>query len=76
MGPKNLLDMIEEILGKKCEFETHESAYRTEVVHHFTFSDIDFGGVVVPYPMKVCFDSSETDFMHFSSLKSVKVLGQ
>lgn len=71
---KNILDLLDDILGKKCEFETHESAYRTEVVHHFTFRDIQYGGVTVSYPMKICFDEVETDFIHISSLKSVKVV--
>jgi len=76
MEPKTFIDMFNDIIGKRCLFETHESAYRTETVHHFTYRYIRYEGTVVLYPMKICFDSAETDFVHISSLKSVKVVGQ
>jgi len=72
---KDLFDMLWNIKGKLCEFETHESAYRTEVVHHVTEREIKYADVVVKYPMKICFDAAETDFLHISSLKSVRVVG-
>jgi hypothetical protein len=71
---KNLIDVVEEIVGKRCLFETIEGAYRTEVVHHVTCRTFKYGDINIDYPMKFCFDAVETDFVHINSLKSVKVL--
>lgn len=71
---KNLIDVAEEIVGKKCQFETIEGAYRTEIVNHVTCRTFSYGDINIDYPMKICFDSVETDFVHINSLKSVKVL--
>lgn len=74
MDEKTLEDVLSEIVGKTCLFSSIDGAYRTEKVDHVASRLFTYGAFSILYPMKVCFDPNETDFMYMHSISSIKIV--
>jgi hypothetical protein len=69
----NILNMLEEVLGKICIMETTDGSRRREVVHHIGYKEIQFGDVTLTYPIALFFDNSDVDGIYIVILKSIKI---